>query len=666
MTSKRPKRSMKTVSRGFLLALLAVVLLMTFVPNAFALFVNGGFEDGDFTGWTKSTYLNYGLLNAPPFTGADIVRNAGGVDLSYVRGPFAAMSQADPNTGNVLRYPQAGTHCAVVNFEGLNQNANSILQQATTAASDVQPDGKIHIQFAWAAVVQDPTGHSANQMPYVYVVMTNVTQGTTLYSAFEFADNTNPIWQLSSVQVGFEDVLFTDWQVKDVAPDLTALAIGDLVEIEVIAAGCSPSAHWGYLYVDGFGSTPPMPTTPPKPRPPMPWVDTFIPTSGPVGTVVTVYGTGFGDQGDAYTEAEEVLFNGTPATSFMVIDDRELWAVVPAGATSGPITVAGPGGTSSSRASFTVTLPVAAPTILGFLPASGMVGTCVTITGTGFTDASEVAFDGTAATSFTVDSDTQITATVPAGATTGEISVTTPGGTAMSATDFTVTLAPPPCILMSFLPTSGPVGTVVTLIGSGFSGVTAITFNGIPALVFTVVSDTQLLVIVPAGATTGTIAVTTPGGTAISATNFATAPTPVTTPTPVPTPTPTPTLTPTPTPTPTPVPTPTPTPAPTTPTLTLKLGGLSGGALNLGKVVTATGTVTPASLAGSRVTLSVQMKKRATWVKVKTTSASISALGKYSWKYTPAKKGAYRMKTSLAKTDAYAAATTKWSAFTVK
>ena len=60
------------------------------------------------------------------------------------------------------------------------------------------------------------------------------------------------------------------------------------------------------------------------------------------------------------------------------------------------------------------------------------------ITGTSFTGAASVAFGGVKATMFSVDSDTQITATVPTGAKTGKIQLKTAGGTATSATDFTV------------------------------------------------------------------------------------------------------------------------------------------------------------------------------------------------------------------------------------
>ena len=78
-----------------------------------------------------------------------------------------------------------------------------------------------------------------------------------------------------------------------------------------------------------------------------------------------------------------------------------------------------------------------APTTSSFTPTSAPVGTSVTISGTHFSGASAVAFNGSAA-SFTVNSDTQITASVPSGATSGPLSVTSAGGTATSAKRFRV------------------------------------------------------------------------------------------------------------------------------------------------------------------------------------------------------------------------------------
>ena len=84
------------------------------------------------------------------------------------------------------------------------------------------------------------------------------------------------------------------------------------------------------------------------------------------------------------------------------------------------------------------------PTITQFTPVSGGSGTTVTITGTSFSGATAVAFGGTPAASFTINpATTQITAIVGSGST-GLVTVTTPGGTAASATNFTFTTTPPP------------------------------------------------------------------------------------------------------------------------------------------------------------------------------------------------------------------------------
>ena len=78
------------------------------------------------------------------------------------------------------------------------------------------------------------------------------------------------------------------------------------------------------------------------------------------------------------------------------------------------------------------------PEILSFSPTSGGVGTPVTITGNSFTGATKVTFGGVKAT-FTVKSDTEVDTTVPTGAVTGKIALTTPNGTTVSSGVFTVT-----------------------------------------------------------------------------------------------------------------------------------------------------------------------------------------------------------------------------------
>ena len=158
----------------------------------------------------------------------------------------------------------------------------------------------------------------------------------------------------------------------------------------------------------------------------------------------------------------------------------------------------------------------ATPTITSFNPASGHVGTTVTIHGTNFTGVNSVKFNGTAA-AFTFVTSVKVTAVVPTGATTGRITLSTPAGTATSATNFTITGAAP--TITSFNPASGNVGTTVTIHGTNFTGVNSVKFNG-TAAAFTFVTSVKVTAVVPTGATTGRITLSTPAGTATSPTVF--------------------------------------------------------------------------------------------------------------------------------------------------
>jgi FG-GAP-like repeat/IPT/TIG domain/Secretion system C-terminal sorting domain len=148
-----------------------------------------------------------------------------------------------------------------------------------------------------------------------------------------------------------------------------------------------------------------------------------------------------------------------------------------------------------------------APTISSFTPTSGVSGITVTIIGSNFTGATSVKFGGAEAFSFTVDSATGISAIVGAGAT-GDVSVTTASGTATLA-GFTFN-GP---VITSFTPTIGVTGTIVTITGSNFTGVTDVKFGGTSAASFTVNSQTTITATVGAGSG-GSITVTTANGTA--------------------------------------------------------------------------------------------------------------------------------------------------------
>jgi hypothetical protein len=169
---------------------------------------------------------------------------------------------------------------------------------------------------------------------------------------------------------------------------------------------------------------------------PLPTITSFTPASaGPCSTTVTITGTNF-------TGATAVSFGGTPAASFTVNSATSITAVVGAGA-SGNVSVTTPNG-AGTLAGFTY--DVSLPTITSFTPISGAVGTTVAITGTGFsTNASNniVIFGATRAT-VSAATATQLTVTVPMGATYAPITVlnAASGLLAISVNNFTPTFSP--------------------------------------------------------------------------------------------------------------------------------------------------------------------------------------------------------------------------------
>ncbi len=238
-----------------------------------------------------------------------------------------------------------------------------------------------------------------------------------------------------------------------------------------------------------------------------PIISEFSPTNGPPGTIVVLDGFNF-------TGATSVQFNGANAVRFSVTSPTQITAAVPTNAVTGPLSVTTPSGTGSSLRSFVV---ATSPIITEFSPIHGPPGTIVVIDGINFTGASAVRFHSTAALQFSVTSPTQISATVPRGATTGPITVTTSKGAGGSTNLFTVTAGVP--IITGFSPGTGRPGTSVIVEGLDFTGATAVAFNGANAA-FAVTAPTQITCLVPDGATTGPITVTTPVGTGLSGARF--------------------------------------------------------------------------------------------------------------------------------------------------
>lgn len=161
---------------------------------------------------------------------------------------------------------------------------------------------------------------------------------------------------------------------------------------------------------------------------------------------------------------------------------------------------------------------IAPPTVTGLAPNLGPAagGTRVTLAGSNFTTGSSVLFGGAAASSVVVQSDSQITATAPAGAAGAvDVTVTNPGGTSVANANDRFTRVAAPTV-SAVNPNYGAPSSItsVVLTGSNFTGATAVLFGNVPAMSFSVVSDTRINASSPGGPVGDVdITVTTLGGT---------------------------------------------------------------------------------------------------------------------------------------------------------
>lgn len=249
-----------------------------------------------------------------------------------------------------------------------------------------------------------------------------------------------------------------------------------------------------------------------------PVVLTVVPASGPAagGTVVTITGQGFG-------QVDSVAFGTVAATGFTVESDTRITATAPAGSGAVDVTVTSRDGTATTggpAARYTYVSPPLPPVVQALRPNRGPKagGTKVEIRGLGLTGATSVGFGTSDAAGFTVDSDTRITATSPAGSGTVSVVVTTPGGasaTGTSAQRFTYTNPPALPVVQRVDPASGAPagGATVTVVGQHLRGVSSVLFGGNQAPHFVIASDTRIIATTPAGTGTVDVSVRSSAGT---------------------------------------------------------------------------------------------------------------------------------------------------------
>jgi hypothetical protein len=482
---------------------------------------------------------------AGSYSATSVIITGAGTQLSTQTLNFAITVPSTTTTGaqfpEITSFsPTSGGPGTAVNITGsgftgaINVSFNNVGAQSFTVNSDTQitaivgngASGKISVttgggttislvNFTFVAPQATITSFSPTSGGVgtaISIVGTNFTGAT----AVEFGTNNAGSYTINSAA-----------KITAVVPNL---GTGNAeVSINVITLGGTVASSSVFSY-----------TAPPS-------ITSFSPTSGNVGTSVSITGMNF-------TGATAVEFGANNAQSYAVNSNGAITAVVPnlgsAGA-SAAITVIAPGGTTSSSSDFSYTVPNSQstmissttaspklPSITSFTPTSGGSGSSITISGTNFTGVTQVIFGTVSAASYAVNSDNSITAVVPnLGNSNAEAAVTvvTAGGMAISNGNFAYTASEQEPILtsntsagipniVSFTPTSGAPGIAITILGSGFTGATAVQFGANDAgQSFSVISDDEITAIVPNLGSSNTVAVitvTAPGGTAISSGNF--------------------------------------------------------------------------------------------------------------------------------------------------
>ena len=228
------------------------------------LWVNGNFENGTHGApppdWEVKAYYNPSIANLNPQNFSQLGLQASS-EPSYFRtylrtaaGGEGSVTDSDaPN----IKWPRFGNGVAVLDVSW-GAVANSMEQTMTLTVDDIDPaDGKLHIRFAVAPILQDP-GHGPIEQPYWYVELVNVTKNVTLYRDFNYANQPGVPWQSYDPSgSGWEANVYTDWQLVDIAPNSVQATLGDQIKLLVVASGCSPTGHWARVYVDGVGPTVP-------------------------------------------------------------------------------------------------------------------------------------------------------------------------------------------------------------------------------------------------------------------------------------------------------------------------------------------------------------------------------------------------------------------------
>jgi len=248
-------------------------------------FVNGGFEDANFSGWTKGGGT---WRQTPQQAGGTISYNYSG-DPGKSAIITASGATTDSNTGGHLGMVYAGSRAVRVN----NSDSNYHFSTLTQTVADWQQND---MYFTWAAVLQEPSNaHPEAAAPNFSIQFKDETTGTVIYQkAFDVYNGDSAGldggWR-DGVTSGGNTWKYCQWQVAHI--DTTYLK-GHTLTLSLSAYDCAWGGHGGYAYLDCFQDSPP----PDSPEFGDPWTPTILnlepnyPTAVPEPSIAFMFGLG--------------------------------------------------------------------------------------------------------------------------------------------------------------------------------------------------------------------------------------------------------------------------------------------------------------------------------------------------------------------------------------
>jgi aryl-phospho-beta-D-glucosidase BglC (GH1 family) len=411
--------------------------------------------------WTRDlAFVAQRYAHLPHFLGIDIYNEPNGI---------VRWSTGDANMANPIYFWKAAAEAGAAAVLAANSNLLVFVQ-----GINGNFDGREHtdIPMNWGEDFQ-PQAYQPLNIATNKLVLSPHTYGPDVYVKTSFG------------AANFPANLAADWEAL----------FGQFSAVHPVVVG-----EWGGKYGQGTGG-----------QADAVWQNAFVDyllSKGIRNSFYWCYTPNSGDTGGILDDALQVR-----ADKMALL--RKLWgAAVPAPS---------PTPTPAPTPTPTPTPTYSQQSIMSFAPASGAVGTVVTLTGSGFTGSNSAWVGAAHNAAVSVVSDTQLRVTVPAGATSGAIGIFNPTYVSFTATAFTVTgvaagYAQPR--IASFSPRVGRAGTVVTLYGSGFTGATVAWVGNAHDARVRVISDAQVQVTVPAGATTGAIGVLNPAHAAFTPSSF--------------------------------------------------------------------------------------------------------------------------------------------------